>query len=82
VLHKFKNKTVQVQAHVCEQSAILVSLGNLMSYPWISSRVYENKLALHGWYFDMPHGELYEYCPQSGVFEVLVDNLEGVSCQA
>ncbi len=53
-----------------------------MSYPWISSRVYENKLALHGWYFDMPHGELYEYCPQSGVFEVLVDNLEGVSCQA
>lgn len=82
VLHKFKNKPVQVQAHACEQSAILVSLENLMSYPWISSRVYENKLALHGWYFDMPHGELYEYHPQSGVFEVLVDNLEGVSCQA
>lgn len=82
VLHKFKNKPVQVQAHACEQSAILVSLENLMSYPWISSRVYENKLALHGWYFDMPHGELYEYRPQSGVFEVLVDNLEGVSCRA
>lgn len=53
-----------------------------MSYPWISSRVHEGKLALHGWYFDMPNGELYEYRPQSGVFEMLVDNLQGATCAA
>jgi carbonic anhydrase len=52
-----------------------------MSYPWISSRVQEDKLTLHGWYFDMRHGELYEYRPESGVFEVLVDNLEVATYQ-
>ncbi|MDD2833568.1 MAG: carbonic anhydrase [Methylotenera sp.] len=76
VLHEFKDKPLQVQTHACEQSAILVSLENLMSYPWISSRVQQGKLALHGWYFDMHNGELYEYTPQTGMFEVLVDKLE------
>jgi len=59
-----------------------VSLENLMSYPWISRLVHEGKLALHGWYFDMPNGELYEYRSQSGVFEILVDNLQGAVCLA
>lgn len=81
VLREFNDKPIQMQANVCEQSAILVSLENLMSYPWISSRVQEVKLTLHGWYFDMRHGELYEYRPESGVFEVLVDNLEVATYQ-
>lgn len=81
VLREFKDKPMQVQANACEQSAILVSLENLMSYPWISSRVDEGKLTLHGWYFDMRHGELYEYRPENGVFEVLVDNLEVATYQ-
>ncbi|HSG93291.1 MAG TPA: carbonic anhydrase [Methylotenera sp.] len=74
VLREFEDKPAQVQAHACEQSAILVSLENLMSYPWISSRVHQGKLALHGWYFDMQSGELYEYQTESGVFSVLVGN--------
>ncbi len=82
VLRVFKGKPLQVLAHACEQSAILVSLENLMSYPWISTRVHEGNLALHGWYFDMTQGELYEYRPQSGVFEMLVDNLQGAACLA
>ena len=75
VLKEFQHKPMQTLTHACEQSAILVSLENLMSYPWISSRVDQGKLALHGWYFDMQSGELYEYQPESGVFEVLVDKL-------
>jgi carbonic anhydrase len=82
VLREFKDKPLQLLAHACEQSAILVSLENLMSYPWISSRVHEGSLALHGWYFDMVQGELYEYRPQSGVFEMLVDNLEAATFAA
>lgn len=76
VLKVLPDKPMHMMTHACEQSAILVSLENLMSYPWISSRVHEGKLTLHGWYFDMLQGELYEYRPESGVFEVLVDNLE------
>jgi carbonic anhydrase len=75
VLNEFQHKPMHTLTHACEQSAILVSLENLMSYPWISSRIDQGKLALHGWYFDMQGGELYEYQPESGVFEVLVDKL-------
>lgn len=75
VLRELENKPMPMLTHACEQSAILVSLENLMSYPWISSRVDQGELALHGWYFDMQGGELYEYQPESGLFEVLVDKL-------
>jgi carbonic anhydrase len=76
VLKEFPHKPMQTLTHACEQSAILVSLENLMSYPWISSRVNQGKLALHGWYFDMENGDLYEYTPETGAFQVLVDKLE------
>jgi carbonic anhydrase len=76
VLKEFQHKPMQTLTHACEQSAILVSLENLMSYPWISSRVNQGKLALHGWYFDMENGDLYEYAPEAGAFQVLVDKLE------
>ncbi len=76
VLNELKGKSMQTLTHACEQSAILVSLENLMSYPWISSRVHQGKLGLHGWYFDMQHGELYEYMPETGDFQVLVNKLE------
>jgi len=76
VLKEFQHKPMQTLTHACEQSAILVSLENLMSYPWISSRVHQGELALHGWYFDMQNGELYEYAPETGAFQVLVDKLE------
>ncbi len=79
VLQALPEKPAEVLAHACEQAAILVSLENLMSYPWISQRVHEGRLALHGWYFDMPRGELLQYQPESGSFEVLVPNLEEIT---
>src|SRR4030065_111726 len=40
----------------CEQKAILVSLDNLMTFPWIRERVEQGRLTLHGWYFDIEGG--------------------------
>lgn len=76
VLQALPGKGPQVQAQACEQAAILISLENLLSYPWIARRVNEGKLALHGWYFDMGQGELLQYHRDSGKFQVLVPNLE------
>lgn len=42
----------------CEQRAILVSLENLRTFPWITERVAAGKLTLHGWYFDIEQGQL------------------------
>ncbi|WP_435628075.1 carbonic anhydrase [Candidatus Ferrigenium straubiae] len=55
----------------CEQQAILVSLDNLMTFPWIRERVEQGNLALHGWYFDIERGELLGYNAAARRFEVL-----------
>lgn len=76
VLQQLPEKSLELQARACELASILVSLENLRSYPWISQRVQQGRLTLHGWYFDMERGELLGYRPASGKFEVLVPNLE------
>lgn len=49
-------------AKECEKEAILASLSNLMTFPWIKSRVEDRTLELHGWYFDIEEGKLFAYC--------------------
>ena len=61
-----------VQTRACEQGAIQLSLGNLMSFPWIRERVGAGSLALHGWYFDIDAGELLGYSAEAKGFASLV----------
>ncbi len=77
VTHELAGKDAETLAMACEKAAILISLGNLMGYPWIRSRVEAGKLQLHGWYFDMVHGELLEYEPDAGEFLALVPHQHG-----
>ena len=69
VLSRMQGKPAEDQARACEQEAILVSLDNLLTFPWIMERVANKKLVLHGWYFDMGRGELLRYNPGSNRFE-------------
>lgn len=71
VLRALPNKGFEVQVRACERSAILLSLDNLMTFPWLHERVEAGNLALHGWYFDMETGTLSGYVPGSAGFEVL-----------
>ncbi|NNM83517.1 MAG: carbonic anhydrase [Burkholderiales bacterium] len=43
----------------CEMQAILGSLENLLTFPWVKSRVDEGSLQLHGWYFDIENAMLH-----------------------
>jgi len=72
VTTELKGKPPELQAQACEQAAVLISLENLLSYPWIARRVATGALALHGWYFDMLEGELLQYHRDSGEFRVVV----------
>ena len=54
---------------VCEQRGISLSLKNLMSFPWICSRVNEGKLGLHGWYYDLIRAELFALQDDTGEFQ-------------
>ncbi|MBI5439302.1 MAG: carbonic anhydrase [Nitrosomonadales bacterium] len=77
VLKELPGKSPEVQARACELASILKSLENLMSYPWISRRVNEGKLALHGWYFDMENGALMQYDSDAGEFCEMEQHHEG-----
>lgn len=43
----------------CEHEAIKLSLGNLMTFPWIAEGVTGGRLALHGMSFDIATGALW-----------------------
>ena len=71
VLKDLAGKEPAVQIRACEQAAILVSLENLLSFPWIAARVESGALLLHGWYFDIAVGQLLSYAPEKGSFQPL-----------
>ena len=52
----------------CEQNAVLVSLENLTTFPWVRQRVESGELQLHGWYVDIAVPELSAYDWEAGKF--------------
>ena len=71
VLAELPGKDAKLQQRAAEQAAILLSLENLRSFPWIDQQVTDGTMSLHGWYFDLNAGELLEYQPISGLFQKL-----------
>lgn len=51
---------------LCEQYALLNSVKNLQSFPWINQRIENNTLSLHAWYFDLTTGKVYQ-CNEDAV---------------
>lgn len=47
-------------AFLVERAAITRSLGNLITYPWLRERVESGGLQLHGWWFDLDTGDLWQ----------------------
>jgi carbonic anhydrase len=76
VSEKLPNKDDALRQCACEQASVLVSLENLLTFPWIFDRVMTGRVYLHGWYFDMKRGELLSYLPETGTFEPLVARCE------
>lgn len=61
----------RLRQRTCEQRAILGSLDNLLTFPWIRERIEQGTLTLHGWYFDMENGQLLNYDSTTHQFEPL-----------
>lgn len=51
-----------------ERASVVATLGNLMSFPWIKSRVEQRQLQLLGAYFDVGSGLLEVHDPETGKF--------------
>lgn len=52
-----------------EQAAVVNSVRNLMSFPWLAERVAAGRLVLHAWWFNLTEGQLYAYHPDTATFE-------------
>jgi len=68
ILQNHAEKSFEEQCQLCEQAVIEVSVNNLLSFPWIKSRVDAGKLDVHGWYFEIEKGILFELKQDDGSF--------------
>ena len=68
------NMSFEEKACACEQTSIIISLKNLMSYQSVRKRIEENTLMLLGWYFNIQSGELFQLDPDTFEFEPLVES--------
>ena len=68
-----------IKQRALEQSVILVSLNNLMTFPWIAAKMQAGELQIHGWYFDLKSGQIFRYKEKTQSFEKLAATLIGQS---
>ncbi|MBS1156905.1 MAG: carbonic anhydrase [Proteobacteria bacterium] len=69
------DRPMDEQVRACEVASVIVSLDNLMTFPFVEERVESGQLALIGWYFDLRKGALFEFDPESNAFQPLVTAL-------
>ena len=62
---------INVQVEHCAKLAIIHSIDNLKSFPWIHQRIQEQKISLHGWLFHLETGDLSRYNDQTQKFTIL-----------
>jgi carbonic anhydrase len=64
-------KTQEEQESACEHESILLSMRNLISYPFVDRLIHDGQLKIYGWYFNMYEGTLAGFDPQSKQFELI-----------
>ena len=70
VEHSMSEASFETRCRACEEAAILLSLENLMTFPWIAERVTAGELVLHGWYFHLHTGKLSAFDNDTGIMHL------------
>ena len=68
-----RKATTAERRRLLEEATVMVSLRNLMGFPWIMERVRQRQIVLHGWYFDLVSGRLLAHDRRSGRFLPIED---------
>jgi carbonic anhydrase len=66
---EMSTNTQEEQESACEHESIIVSLRNLMTYPYIMERMDQDKLNIYACQFDIENGEVQLFNPDNGYFE-------------
>ena len=69
VMRELKGRPREEVVRTVEQAAVVNSVANLMTFPWIAERVKAGQLALHAWWFNLTQGQLYALNAATATFE-------------
>src|SRR5258708_23526957 len=72
LMRELKDRPREEIVRAVEQAAVINSVSNLMTFPWIAERIAAGTLVLHAWWFNLTKGQLYAFNPASAVFEPVV----------
>ena len=69
VKKEMSDKSEEHQQQSCEHESVIISLRNLLGYPYVSKRMSEKKLSIFGWHFDIETGDIMAFNPDTGFFD-------------
>lgn len=71
-IQTYPTSSIAEKTNHCAHFALIHSLQNLQSFPWIKSKIKAGKLSLHSWYFNIETGVIEEFDPETGAFSELL----------
>ena len=73
LLRSLSSNASEADTHrLCEQEVVAASMTNLMSFPWIREAVKQGQLDIHGLWFNVEDGKLFQLNPVSNSFEPII----------
>ena len=66
-----QDEITREMARMVEQRVVRISLSNLLSFPFVQTRVKDGLLSLHGWWFEIGTGRLYAFDQNDESFNAL-----------
>ncbi len=69
VKKQLADKSEEEQQSACEHEAIIVTMRNLITYPYIKKRMDQNKLNIFGWRFNIEEGTISAFNPDTKFFD-------------
>ncbi len=66
---RIKELPPETQVHALEREAVVVSLENLMTFPFVKAALESDNMTLHGLWHDIGSGALEQYNPAKAQFE-------------
>lgn len=61
LLQEHEKLSLDEKMHHAEQYALVHSLNNIATFPWIVERIAQGTLQIHAWYFDLKTGMIHRY---------------------
>jgi carbonic anhydrase len=71
VQHKYRDLSPPELAVVAAQENVLVQVNNLSTHPSVAARLSSRELRVHGWYYDIGEGQVWQYDESARRFERL-----------